>query len=221
MVDTTVRSCVTCHAPLFKKPGPGRWPRYCSDECNPHALSDADRAARHAAINAGCVGCGASIVQGARSRNLKKWCSETCRQREWAVRNPELVSAQIERRADRLKSATIERNSGQRCTVCGDEFGSRWPRKYCSDPCKFRAAHVARYAIRKGARREPYALADVLSASRCGICTGGIDQSLSYPHPMSVSLDHIVPLSMGGDDVRENVQAAHLRCNQSKGGRFT
>jgi len=36
---------------------------------------------------------------------------------------------------------------------------------------------------------------------------------------MSASLDHIFPLSLGGDHVRENVHAAHLRCNISKNNR--
>lgn len=172
-------------------------------------------------VDSTCVGCGVAVTQHPRARTIKKWCSDTCRVNHWRARNPRSVAAQRERRAAREKVQTIERNADQSCSVCGKSFGSRWPRKYCSDPCKFRAAHVARYARRKGARSEPYDLVDVLSDDRCGICADGIDLSLSYPHPMSVSLDHIVPLSMGGDDLRENVQAAHLRCNQSKGGRFS
>jgi len=165
------------------------------------------------------VGCGAAITQGARARNLKKWCSETCRQSAWASRNHDLIAAQVARRAGRLKEETVERNSEQTCTVCGEGFGSRWPRKYCSDRCRYRAYHVARYARRKGARREPYDLVYVLGASSCGICRGAIDQTLKYPHPQSSSLDHIVPLALGGDDVLDNVQAAHLLCNQRKGSR--
>lgn len=217
MVDTTVRCCVRCGATLVKKPGPGRWPRYCSDSCNPHYRPPAQEASPRV-----CDHCGASFVRSARpQRNASRYCSELCRVNYWRARNPKLVAKHYEKQADRQKALTLARNADQSCAVCGESFSSRHPRKYCSDPCKFRAAHVARYARRKGARREPYDLADVLSGDRCGICAGGIDLSLSYPHPMSVSLDHIVPLSMGGDDVRENVQAAHLRCNQSKGGRFS
>jgi 5-methylcytosine-specific restriction endonuclease McrA len=42
---------------------------------------------------------------------------------------------------------------------------------------------------------------------------------LRRPSPWSVSLDHIVPVSKGGTHTRDNVQAAHLRCNQAKGDR--
>lgn len=35
--------------------------------------------------------------------------------------------------------------------------------------------------------------------------------------PMSASVDHIVPLSRGGEHSMANVQCAHLSCNSSKG----
>lgn len=50
----------------------------------------------------------------------------------------------------------------------------------------------------------------------CGICEEPIDQSLSYPDPMSASLDHVMPLARGGEHSRANAQAAHLRCNVRK-----
>lgn len=36
---TPPRSCTICGATLTKKPGPGRWPRYCSDGCRRRAKS--------------------------------------------------------------------------------------------------------------------------------------------------------------------------------------
>lgn len=52
---------------------------------------------------------------------------------------------------------------------------------------------------------------------RCGICTKQIDQELKHPHPMAVSLDHIVPISRGGGHLKTNVQASHWQCNIDKG----
>jgi len=52
----------------------------------------------------------------------------------------------------------------------------------------------------------------------CGICGLGIDPGLRWPDRGSASLDHIVPLSIGGDHTYMNVQASHLWCNLSKGG---
>lgn len=54
---------------------------------------------------------------------------------------------------------------------------------------------------------------------RCGLCRRKVDVGLTYPHPRSASLDHIVPLSLGGEHVRSNVQLAHLGCNVRKGAR--
>lgn len=54
---------------------------------------------------------------------------------------------------------------------------------------------------------------------RCGICRKAIKRGVQVPHPLSASLDHIVPLSKGGGHVRNNVQCAHFGCNSRKGNR--
>lgn len=51
---------------------------------------------------------------------------------------------------------------------------------------------------------------------RCGICRRRIDYALAYPHPRSASLDHIVPLSLGGLHLLTNVRIAHLGCNHQR-----
>lgn len=51
----------------------------------------------------------------------------------------------------------------------------------------------------------------------CQICFEPIDPFLCWPDTMSVSLDHIIPLAKQGSHTRDNVQSAHLRCNQCKG----
>lgn len=56
-------------------------------------------------------------------------------------------------------------------------------------------------------------------AWRCGLCSNPVDRTLSWPEPMSASLDHIEPLSLGGKHARSNVQIAHLACNIAKGNR--
>lgn len=54
---------------------------------------------------------------------------------------------------------------------------------------------------------------------RCGICSDRVDMARVWPHPLSPSLDHVVPLSEGGTHEPANVQLAHLRCNTAKGNR--
>lgn len=52
----------------------------------------------------------------------------------------------------------------------------------------------------------------------CNICGGPIPQDAAYPDPLSAQVDHVVPLSQGGDHSYENVAAAHMRCNLAKRG---
>ena len=54
---------------------------------------------------------------------------------------------------------------------------------------------------------------------RCQLCGKRVDGSLVFPHPQSKSLDHIIPISLGGPHSPENVQLAHLSCNRRKSNR--
>lgn len=53
--------------------------------------------------------------------------------------------------------------------------------------------------------------------SICGICGRPVDKSLRYPHPMSATVDHIIPVDRGGHPSdRDNLQLAHFACNRAK-----
>jgi 5-methylcytosine-specific restriction endonuclease McrA len=80
------------------------------------------------------------------------------------------------------------------------------------------AADIRRRARKAGARVEKFTHVEIFERDgwRCALCGGRVDQQLAWPDPMSKSLDHIVPLSAGGDHVRANVQLAHLTCNVRK-----
>ena len=51
----------------------------------------------------------------------------------------------------------------------------------------------------------------------CGICGQPVDFGMKYPHPLSPSVDHIIPVNKGGhpSDI-DNLQLAHLKCNRDK-----
>lgn len=67
-------------------------------------------------------------------------------------------------------------------------------------------------------RGERFAPADVYERDHwmCGLCRLPVDPGSAWPHPMSASVDHILPLSQGGSHTLANVQCAHLSCNSRK-----
>lgn len=55
------------------------------------------------------------------------------------------------------------------------------------------------------------------TCSCCAICGLPINYELNNPHPWSFTVDHIIPIALGGQTTQENLQPAHWRCNRVKG----
>lgn len=116
-------------------------------------------------------------------------------------------------------------------------------RKYCSELCSGRACERRAKEVDKDiacSRRDRWRVANVkhgiqrrlvekqaLSPVKrqfvysrdkwvCQLCLAPVDPLLRFPHRMSASLDHIVPISRGGAHTADNVQLAHLTCNCQK-----
>ena len=68
----------------------------------------------------------------------------------------------------------------------------------------------------EAARRKILATQDI-----CGICGKPVDKTLKSPHPMSATVDHIIPLDKGGhpSDL-SNLQLAHRCCNREKSNKL-
>lgn len=76
-------------------------------------------------------------------------------------------------------------------------------------------------AEKYGVPFEPFSKFEIFERDgfMCGICDDPVARNLEYPDPMSVSLDHVIPLSRGGGHLPDNVQCSHLVCNVRKGAR--
>lgn len=73
---------------------------------------------------------------------------------------------------------------------------------------------------RKGAHRANYERNRkriMATENTCGICGHLVDFSLKSPHPMSATVDHIIPIAKNGhpSDIN-NLQLAHWTCNRQK-----
>lgn len=114
------------------------------------------------------------------------------------------------------------------CGRCGESLlawggGSR--RRFCG-PCaqirkreSMRDTRRRRRARERRALTEPYTLAEIAKRDkfRCGICHGRVAMTKTVPHLKAPTIDHLIPISEGGDDVKANVQLAHFWCNSIRG----
>jgi hypothetical protein len=112
------------------------------------------------------------------------------------------------------------------CRECGNVFTPRYRDKrrgFCSDRCddalNYRVARGIRRARLRGVTHERINPREIFARDgwRCQLCGTRVHRRRKAPHPLAPSLDHIVPLSLGGTHTRANVQLAHVGCNTRKG----
>jgi len=121
----------------------------------------------------------------------------------------------------------------QICQECDNEYTPlRANQVYCSKNCRDKAyvrknpdyASAKRHRYRSrlaGAEHEEVVASEIYERDgwRCGICGKRVNKRLKYPDPLSPTLDHIIPLSLGGAHTKDNLQLAHYICNITKGNR--
>lgn len=128
------------------------------------------------------------------------------------------------------------------CAECGATPISRRNALTCSAECsklrskrvvqEYRASERGRETYRKIKRRSDQYRKRKLRADRvdrfddeeiferdrwvCQLCGKRARRGAKAPHPMAPTIDHIIPLSRGGEHSKANVQCAHLQCNARK-----
>lgn len=115
------------------------------------------------------------------------------------------------------------------CRGCGQDFlGNNKQRTYCSQTCRSafknrdnwkhlnnRRARLRAVWVESFDRREIFERDGWI----CGLCSERVDPAVQHPDPASASLDHVIPIALGGEHSRGNAQLAHLSCNVRKGAR--
>lgn len=106
------------------------------------------------------------------------------------------------------------------CETCGEDWKTRNPEgRFCSMECYGESLRgdgpASRPHISMTVRQHVYDR----DGWQCQLCGGDVAMTWQPTDPERPSLDHIVPVSVGGDDAPENLQLAHLSCNVQKGAR--
>jgi len=213
---STQRPCAGCREPLergFQNSGP----KYCSDTCKPRCSVDGcDQPARKQSW------CASHYAQARRTG-----CSPKPFKYRWGERSPCLVCQRewepghYRRFCSSACMVLYREHNGRvpstvRCVACGCDIdltqrgkgGQRRKAstKFCR-PCK------QDYSKYKLSARE-LALRDGVA---CGICGDPVDMDLRRSQSgMCASVDHVIPRALGGTHEPENLQLAHLYCNQVK-----
>lgn len=131
------------------------------------------------------------------------------------------------------------RRPPRNCINCSREFTGRKGRYCCSNKCararlELSAAKQRRSdtserlrARRRRASAKRRLAGAVYTVGRwrricerdnwlCWLCGGPVEPSLHPPDRRAGSVDHVIPLSRGGDEDESNLRAAHFGCNSKR-----
>lgn len=190
----TYRDCEWC-GHTFRYRGRNGASRYCSRRCSGWASAYAKGHPMESPVPwHACPTCGHVWIR----RSNRTYCSREC----W----PPTVYVPNPRPPVRID-----------CAVCGRQVtgqGRGRPKRFCSKRCCDRASKLTRrHRMRAGvATSERFTVREIATRDgwRCHICGGRVRQR-------DATMDHLVPLSVGGQHVRENVALAHRLCNSRRG----
>lgn len=157
-----------------------------------------------------CTICGVWFCSRSRT---KRTCSQECRSEDARRRYRESYTPVITVRPCPLgcgRDATGREKFCPGCSTSRKRLANR-NRKHARSRAK--SANVI-YA--------PVSRAKIIErhGTRCWICKGDINMSATAPNGKSFSVDHVVPLSVGGWHDLINLRPAHLGCNRKRGARY-
>jgi hypothetical protein len=201
-------SCLVCAKPITQPRAAGNPRKTCSRKCR-----DAKRIAlrpKKPQTNKSCTICG---LQFATSLDHQKTCSKPC-SKERSRRHSEAKWLQKIESRPAYKLMT--------CAWCEEDL--LWPSdkkgyaKYhaeCKKPARqsqYRIKSIRRQTKLAGKRISHQEIAE-RDYYKCHLCGGTVDMGLPRTHRYGATLDHLTPLSLGGEDTPDNVKLAHWICN--------
>ena len=232
MADPTTVRCVVCPQ-RFAAELARMGKRYCSDRCKQSVKrrkrGQPAREGVSTPLNwAECAWCSRWYVK----RRKRICCSQDCttaRRRALDLTRPnreERLEYKRRRARDVFVSVAVTNPTvTHRCVECGSTFTTnRYSsiRKFCSKACCQRAHHRTRRHLERAAERvgEHFTVREIAARDRwvCHICHSRIPDKGSWTNEDDdPTIDHLVPLSRGGEHTRANVAIAHRLCNSRRG----
>ena len=120
----------------------------------------------------------------------------------------------------------------KKCEECGNT--ALIVQRFCSKKCCIKAfrrtetykenrrAHSRRRRARKKNARTETVYLEIIAKRdkyKCHICRKRVNMNLEVAQQHSATMDHLIPLSLGGDHSYANIRLAHRSCNSKKGNR--
>ncbi len=202
-------TCAECGGKLEQNEV-GRPKTFCSDKCKTRAhnrKANRKRLPLTQVSEKTCPHCGKTFTAKRRNRI---YCYDS-----WCVQ----YAYQARRKAG---EAVRQVEHDVTCYRCGTVFTAKHPKaKWCSTRCSGSYWSLVASRQRKQASSADYVDREVFDRDgwRCHICGDKVDRMLPRSHSMGATIDHLVPLSQGGEDRLSNVGTAHRSCNVIKGNR--
>ena len=214
-----IQFCEVCQSP-FAQRNAKRHSKYCSEGCRwqqnlKHAkarraaLPKKPRALLSAKYPCTCEVCGHDFMaKTAKARICGKRCG-----------NAKYLG---------LTVAPFQIMNPRPCLACGARFKPtvNWRAKFCSKACREKSPAIRTYRAKaRVLRRELVADGDDVDPFyiferdkwTCNCCGAKSSKSLrGKRHPRAPHLDHIMPVSKGGEHTKENLQLLCRTCNLSK-----
>lgn len=191
----------------------------------PRGGSRAGAGRKRVRLSTACVRVDCGRLFSRKNSQPKRYCSHRCaalcrrgESRGGRVHTPQVCS----------RCGVEFRSPSKGRRFCGSECSTAWIVETKTNPLKAERLRVARRAASTkrraaGWKSQKGRWRDVCARDgwACWICRQAIDPCLSHPDRRAGSVDHVVPLSLGGSDADENLRAAHVSCNSRRGaGRF-
>lgn len=197
----------TLPAPSNRKRGEGK---YCSKSCRAmgaHWESPLHRRVRCAVGISAAARKAKKVCRVCGAMGARMECGPVCRQ-EMA----------------RRRAMCETPHETRECSECGGAYtpnhGNR--RIFCSRRCaKKHGKRNRRHAKRARSSGHPiyWSLVWRQAGGKCALCGQRVERDTNPSNPRGATVDHIVPLSRGGEHAPWNVQLAHRSCNSAKGAR--